>query len=282
MFVVEAIQLLSSYLFLRGVNTEITTNDNGSVTGIGNFIGQALTVDLIVAVVTLVATALLSGIVATIVGQGALGKPMSAGEAWRSTAPAIWRLLGASLAVLFIPALIAAAGVVPGVVIAIIGALASSHGLVVLGILIAVLGGIASSVYAVYIAVSLSLATPTLMLEKQGVGAALRRSRVLVKGSWWRIFGITLLAGIIAQVIAGIITVPFTLLGGGLSGIFSGSVTTQFRFTPLLLTGIGGLLASVLVRPFSSAVVALLYLDRRMRAEGLDHTLQQAAGVGSP
>ncbi|HTW18911.1 MAG TPA: hypothetical protein VME70_01720 [Mycobacteriales bacterium] len=281
LFVVEALQLLTSYSFLNGINSGVTTSNDVNVTNITNAIGQVLTVDSIVAVVTLIATALLSGIVATVVGQGALGRPMSAGQAWHSSVPAIWRLLGASLAVLFIPALIAAASVLPGVVIALIGAGTSSHAAVVLGVALAVIGGIAGSVFALYVAISLSLTTPALMLEKQGIGAALRRSRVLVRGSWWRVFGITLLAGIIGAVIAGIIAAPFTLLGGGMSGIFSGSVTTQFRFTTLLLSGIGGLIGGVLVRPFTAAVIALLYLDRRMRAEGLDQTLQQAATAGT-
>jgi len=44
-----------------------------------------------------------------------------------------------------------------------------------------------------------------------------------------------------------------------------------------LLTQVGGGIATFLVSPFSSGVRALLYVDRRMRAEGLDLTLQAAA-----
>ena len=39
----------------------------------------------------------------------------------------------------------------------------------------------------------------------------------------------------------------------------------------------GGLVAGTIVRPFSAGVAALLYIDRRMRAEALDLTLARAA-----
>jgi len=97
-----------------------------------------------------------------------------------------------------------------------------------------------------------------------------------VSGSWWRTFGIFLLASIIAGVISGIVTVPFQL-AGGLGSALSGHPGDQYHFVPLLLTGIGTFLGGTLVRPFSASVIALLYIDRRMRAEALDLTLQQAA-----
>ncbi len=278
MLVVEALRIATSYYLLHGINTDITTTSNGAIVGFGNvgdYAGRTATLEIIVTIATLVATALLSGIIATIVGQGALGRPMSAGDAWRATVPSLWRLLGASLLVLLITGGVVVVGVLPGILIAVAGATGA-------GVALAVLGGIAAFVVALYLAIALSLATPALMLEKQGVFAALSRSRLLVRGSWWRIFGITLLAGIITLVISGIISAPFAIFGGGVTGIFSGNTSEQFSFTPLLLTGIGGLIASTLVRPFSSGVIALLYLDRRMRAEGLDHTLQQAAANPNP
>jgi hypothetical protein len=161
--------------------------------------------------------------------------------------------------------------IAPGLLIALAGA-------TVAGVLICVVGGLAGCLFALYVAISLSLTTPALMLEKQGIIPSLTRSRNLVRGSWWRVFGISLLAGIIASVISGIISAPFALAGPGLA-IFSGSVGSAFDFTSLLVSGIGGLIGSTLVGPFSSGVVALIYLDRRMRAEGLDQTLQQAVAT---
>lgn len=56
------------------------------------------------------------------------------------------------------------------------------------------------------------------MLEKQGIKKAMGRSTKLVRGSWWRVFGIQLLATIIANVVASIIVIPFAFLAAALSG----------------------------------------------------------------
>jgi hypothetical protein len=118
-----------------------------------------------------------------------------------------------------------------------------------------------------------------LVLEKQDIRTSMRRSRSLVKGSWWRVFGILALASILAGVLTGVIVLPFSYQTFG--SILSGHPAEQYRFTPLLLTGIGTLIAGTLVRPFVAGVIALLYLDRRMRTEALDLTLQQAAAGNS-
>jgi hypothetical protein len=271
MLVVETVQVIASYYLLHGVNGDVTTTTNGSLpNGFSDFAARSATVDGIVLVATLVATSLLSGVLATIVGQGALGRPMSLEQAWSATRARFWRLLGATLLVLIIGLGIVVVGALPGAIIAVAGAKAAGIGL-------AGLGGFAASFFAIYVTISLTFTTPALMLEKQGIRASMSRSRALVKGSWWRVFGIFLLATIMGAVVAGIIAAPFSIAGGSFSRILSGNTSGAFSFKALLLSGIGGLLGATLVRPFASGVVALLYLDRRMRAEALDLTLQQAA-----
>ena len=76
-----------------------------------------------------------------------------------------------------------------------------------------VVGGMAALVAFIYVETVLLFTTPAVMLEKQGIRAAMSRSRSLVRGSWWRVFGIFVLASIIAEVIAGIFVVPFALAG---------------------------------------------------------------------
>jgi len=50
----------------------------------------------------------------------------------------------------------------------------------------------------------------------------------------------------------------------------------------LVATQIGAGLAQVLVAPFAAGIRGLLYVDQRMRKEGLDLTLQaRAAGGGA-
>jgi hypothetical protein len=271
MLIVEVIQILLNYYLLHGV-----TQNHVTATGTapnGDYLARLFTADGLVLIVTFWATALLSGALTVVVGQAALGRPMGIRDAWDGTRPLVGRLVGATILVGLITLAATIVGALPGAVILVVGLGVGSTAIAVLG---AVLAAVAGLVTAVYVINQLILTTPALMLEKLSVFAALRRSRALVRSSWWRIFGVALLAQIIASVVAGIITVPFEI-AGGLGSFLSGHPEEQYRFLPLLLTGIGGLLSATVVRPFSAGVIALLYIDRRMRAEALDLTLQQAA-----
>ena len=124
-----------------------------------------------------------------------------------------------------------------------------------------------------WIAIRWLFAPPTVLLERIGVIASLGRSWRLVGGSWWRCFGIVLLAQLLASVLSGVLQVPFIV--GGLAIHDAGSEAVA-----LVLTVIGGAIARTLITPFSAAILALLYIDLRMRREGLDVTLQRAAASG--
>lgn len=267
--IIEAVRVIASYSLLHGVHVDQDlfspdASDNG------DFLARNAAVSLIVVVVGYFGGLLLSGMITSVVGQAVLGRPVTPGDAWRTTRPMLLKLLGVSMLVALIGLAILIVGALPGILIAVAGAGGA-------GVIVGVLGVLAAGILAVYVLVLLSLATPVLVLEKSRVVESLRRSRMLVAGAWWRVTGITFLAGLLAALISGVITVPFSIAAGA-GSVFSGHVTSdQFQFTPLLINGIGGLIAITITRPFSSGVLALLYIDRRMRAEGLDMTLQQAA-----
>src|SRR4029077_11107428 len=126
-------------------------------------------------------------------------------------------------------------GAVPGAILLAAGA---GDG----GVAILASGRVAAACAGIWIYYSLSLAPAALVLEKQSVRGALRRSRALVKGSWWRVFGILVLAGISAAIAGAIIHLPFGLAGGGLASI--GGRSTSLQFSDLVLAGIGSLVAS--------------------------------------
>jgi Membrane domain of glycerophosphoryl diester phosphodiesterase len=261
MVVYEAIEIVLKYYLLHGA-TNLST-------GSSQYTDRSQTLDAINFVIGLVVTALLSGMLAAIVGQGILGRPMSAAQAWSAVRARFWKLLGATAAIFGIQIGLAIVCVAPGLILLLAGVKIAAA-------ILLIIGGICAVVGLIWVNVTLLFTTPVVMLEKLGVRAAIGRSRTLVRGSWWRVFGIDLLAGLIAGIISSVLVVPFAL-AGGLSSLFSGNVGDQFTFTNLLITAIGGFLAGTLVRPFSGGIVALLYLDRRMRAEALDLTLQAAA-----
>jgi hypothetical protein len=127
-----------------------------------------------------------------------------------------------------------------------------------------------------------SLASPALMLEKQSIVKSMSRSTKLVRGSWWRVLGIQLLAGIIANIVAAIVVIPFTFLaaafsGEGVGGFVNG--TGDLGWTFLIISGIGSVIGSMITFPITAGVTVLLYIDQRIRREALDLELARAAGV---
>lgn len=102
-------------------------------------------------------------------------------------------------------------------------------------------------------------AAPTVILENLGPTAALRRSWRLVRGSTLRVFGITLLVGLITGILSAAVGALLT-------------VVTQFgdQNAHLVLSQLATLIVSVLIQPISFIVVVLLYYDLRIRREAFD------------
>lgn len=229
---------------------------------------------LVTAVAAIAATALLT----PVMSRSVLGRPVTAGEIARDVRPQLPRLCGLTLLLPLIGAAIIGVGTLPGILVALGGATAG-------GAALAVLGGMAASVLATWVVVRFSLAPPALMLEKQSIRKAFARSAKLVSGSWWRVFGIQLLARLIAGIIGSVIAVPFTVLAGVLTGNGIGNFldgTADLGWSFLVISGIGGVIGSTLTLPLTAGVTSLLYIDLRIRREALDLELARAAGVEGP
>ena len=106
----------------------------------------------------------------------------------------------------------------------------------------------------------------------------MRRSARLVKGAWWRTFGIYLLATILAQIISTVFSFPLGILAGLLPLVVG---EDSFALAYAASTGLAVLLTSIITLPFLAGVTSLLYIDRRIRREALDLELQRAAGTGA-
>ena len=219
-------------------------------------------------VVSLAATTVLTGVLILSVSRSVIGQKSSVAETWQRAKPQIWRLLLLTLLVLLI------LGVGPAVWIgAIIGAMALDQAGLALGLFF--VGGLGMIAWAGWISTRTLLATPALMLEKLGVIAGLTRGWRLSRGSFWRLLGIYLLTSVIVGVVASIIVGPASMIATFVSlNPFSDPLA-------LAITGVGSILGSVLTTPFTAAVVALLYIDTRIRREGLDVELTRAAEAAS-
>ena len=224
-------------------------------------------------VLAFIVDTVLTGLLTVVIGRSVLGHKVTAGEAWRVARPRLPALIGATL---LIPLVLIG---VWAVYLVLLGILAAAHapGGLIGGV--AVLGGIAAVVLTVWFAIMFRMAAPAVVLEREGPARSLARSWRLVRGSFWRVFGISLLAGLIVLVTAGVLQIPFTLLAamtGGGSSLLPGTGTAS----GILISAVGGVVAGAVARPISAGVAVLLYVDLRMRREGLDLVLQTAAGGG--
>ncbi|MGW0859736.1 glycerophosphoryl diester phosphodiesterase membrane domain-containing protein [Streptomyces sp. NPDC002690] len=224
------------------------------------------------AVLSTAAVLFTASVLSVVVSRSVLGRPVTLAEVRAEARPRILRVVGLALLLAVAIVAIMAVGLAPGLLVG----SAAGAGLIVLGFPVA-------SVVALWLMTLFCLSAPALMLERQSVGQALRRSSKLVRGAWWRIFGILALTCLCVAIVSVIIGIPFALIGfsvdGGVSnGLFSSDPTpTGWPF--LLVSSLGGVLISMLTYPFVSGVISLLYIDQRIRREALDLELGRAAGL---
>ncbi len=229
------------------------------------------------AILQAVATIVLSGLLIVAVSEAVLGRRPPVAQVWATARPRLLPLIGVSLLAGLMSLLAVALLVGPGIAL-----LAVSTTAGVIGLLIGVPLAFA---LAVFVYVRLAFAAPALLLERLGVVEAMRRSWRLVAGSWWRVFGILLLTAIIAAIANGLLQAPFAIVGAVVAGVVSSSdaASTGSITLPLVVStvasNIGTVVAATVSAPFSAAVTALLYIDLRIRREGLDVALARAAGA---
>jgi hypothetical protein len=236
----------------------------------GSFFAALVPIVGVTVVLSLVLNAALTGMLSAVIGRGVLGRTTGLRQAWQ--AGRVGAVLGATV-LLF---LLGVAVIVP--LAAAVVVLALLH-LTPVAVLIGVLGGIGAVVFEILLVIRLSLTLPALVLERISPVDAIRRSWQLSHGSFWRLFGILALTGIIVAVAADVLAIPFTIvgavIGGGSSGLLGIATTTSAA--ALIIGAIGSILAATVTRPISAGVNVLLYVDLRMRREGLDLTLRDAA-----
>jgi hypothetical protein len=242
------------------VDIDALNDRSATASELGDALRNALLGSGMVLVVLLLAVIIATALLTTVTSRAVLGRPVTVGEAWRQALPQMPRLLCLVLALsLAFVAIFFTSAVALGQ-----------------------LGGLGALVVTVWLWIRFTLAPPALMLEKQTVRKSLSRSAKLVKGSWWRIFGIQLLVVILAYILSLIILVPFTVLGSvidgdGGSGLLSD--TGNYGWTYLIISGIGSVISFTLTFPIVAGVTVLLYIDQRIRREALDLVLVRAAGV---
>jgi hypothetical protein len=268
-----------------GYLTQRYLYDRVTITAAGGSAGASDLIALLVlyggtVIVSVLADAILTGVLTTAVGSAVLGRKETAASAWAVTRPR----LGAIIAAVIGPALLVALGwaAAAGVSAAIGFAIGAGAHLAALGVLTGVLCALTATVLAVMTGIRWSLVLPVVVLERAGPFAAMRRSWQLVRRSSWRVFGILCLAWLIAGLAGLIIRIPFSVAGGaGALGSAAGHPSGP-SVTAAATGAIGAIIASTVTAPLLAGVVVLLYADLRMRREGMDIALRAAAPQAPP
>lgn len=226
---------------------------------------------------TVLAAAVLSGLLIVAVSRAVLGRLATPGEVWERTKPRVWALIGETLLVQVLTIVITVVlGLIAVAIVAGIGASTDfdSAASVVVAALAVLVIVVVTLVLAFLVGIRLSLAPAALVLENLGVIESMKRSWSLTRGFFWRILGITLLVQIIVGLISG-------MVGGviGLIQLLALAASPDAMGILMAVTAFLTALVQAVVLPFSAAVTALIYIDVRMRKEGLDVELRRAAEV---
>jgi hypothetical protein len=260
-------------LALRGTvhNLNLGSGQNLTHTQIFDIFAIVLPSLLAVAALAFVTEIVLTSLLTVVIGRGVLGRKVSMGEAWRIALPRLPAILGS---IILIALCILAPWAVVAVLVTILAVLHATAAAVIVG----VIGGIAALYVTFWLPIMFGLAAPAVVLERQGPARALGRSWRLVRRSFWRVFWILLLASLIVLIAGSVLRIPFSLvtaLVGGSAGFFG--VAGSGSVAGVIIGAVGGIVAGAVTRPISAGVTVLLYLDLRMRKEGLDLALQGAA-----
>lgn len=281
--VVSVLVIGAVTLFAVSRITSAAPDDRDAITA-GSVLAIILAA-LIPIAISLIGSVMVQGVVVAEVARATLGEKLRLGQVWRAAAPRLWALVGwtllASLAALVAVALIA------GIVWLII---ATSTDLIGLGIGIAVVGALGLIVLFAWLGTKLAIVPSIIVLERAPISRAVARSWRLTRGYFWRTFGVLALISIILSVASQVVTTPISLvmgIGGTLidpTGSVEGAALGTFVVTYILLILVS-LVVSAVTSVVTAAAVSLIYIDLRMRTEGLDLELVrfvEARQAGDP
>ena len=236
---------------------------------IAGAVGSIALSALIPAALSLPATAIMQGIVVLEVSRQSLGERLRFPRLWSMARGRIGALVGYSL-------LVAAAWlVVVGVFVAIAIALSLlGTGGIVAAVLLGILAALGITVTAAWLTAKLAFVPSIIMLERRSIRSALSRSWILTRAAFWKVFGTILLVAVILSTATSLVTTPLQLLSS-IGAVVLAPTGDETMITVVSIVGYVLLLVAILIVSAISLVVqsattSLLYIDQRVRKEGLD------------
>ena len=233
--------------------------------------GLVVVASIIPGLLAVIASAVLQGIIVLEVSRGAVGEKLTFRALWKRARGRIGALIG------WATMLVLASTVLIGVIVAIIVFLGVSFGTggIIAAVLIGILAFFGLAVVYVWLGTKLALVPSVLMIERMSIRGSIARSWSLTDGYFWRTFGISALVAVIVGVVSQVVSLPLNFIAPIVSSLVDPQ--GQKGGGPIVLAAVVSVLVIVIAVVFQSitsvvqsATTALIYLDLRIRTEGLD------------
>lgn len=210
---------------------------------------------------------LVQAVVITDVLHAALAEKMTLRRLWARVRPVAWRLIGYMVLVSLALGVLVAGAL--GVIVLVAAATPAA------AIAIALFAGLAAIPLSLWLSVKLLLVPAAIMVERASIAGAIARSWRLTRTRFWVVLGIVVLVQLVFGLISQVVSVPFSFLAGALSAVIAptgdpDAVALIGVVLTLGLTQIVTLLIQSVAIIVQSTATGLLYIDCRMRHEGLD------------
>lgn len=280
LLILAAVVATSLWAFSRLDNVSEASADFDTILA-----GSVAIVAVVSGAMALVAAALqiiVQSVVVLDVARGAVAEKSPLRELWQHIKPVAWRLIGYTLLVTV--AMMLGVVIVGGVIVAV------SMLTPVAGIVFTILAVLGAIPLVLWLSTKLLVTAPIIILERATVGRAIARSWRLSRGRFWPMLGVVVIIQAIFMAVSYAVTMPFSLLGTLAGSVVAptGDSNTQAVISlvvALALPQIVTLVISAVGAVVQATASSMLYIDARMRKEGLDLDLlayveRRDAGTG--
>jgi hypothetical protein len=266
---------ISTIIVVSGLERASRANFDDADAIFAGTIALSIVAALLTVGVSVIAQALLQGIISIEVSRATLGEKLTLRQLFALGRGRWGALIGwtALLSVAILVAFLILIGLSFGFFV--LGDPAAIVG----GVLLLIFGTLGLAVVSIWIATMLAFVPAGIVIERLSIGAAARRSWQLVRGSFWRIFGVIALVTVMVNIAAGVVTTPIQLVTTFAAPLVNPAGQLEADLTlfvvlniiTIAITAVVGAIGAVLI----TSATSLLYIDRRIRTEGLDLELQR-------
>ena len=257
----------ATFVGFSRLDSAMTQSDQDDI--LAGTVAGALLSALIPLAFSLVASGVMQAIVVLEVARQTLGEKLTFARLWAMARGRLWAVAGYT--VLLTIVLLTAVAVIAGI-IAVFVAIGDSA--VFVGILFASLLALGMVVVGVWIGTKIAFVPSVMVLERAPLRTAIARSWALTNGRFWYTFGTLLLVAFIINVASSIVTAPLQIALGIATPLLSptGDISTAVVLFIVfyVISIIFAVVVAAITLVVQSATTVLLYIDSRMRKEGLD------------